>query len=85
MKGMILDRHIQNAQSYGMHRFKAGLLKIDEAELKFESTAQSPDVLKRRTILTASSVAVSLSCYRHWPLFTPRSENPLRARKGTLA
>ena len=51
MKGMILDRHIQNAQSYGMQRFKAGLLKIDEAELKFKSSAQSPDVLMETLII----------------------------------
>lgn len=45
MKGMILDRHIQNAQGYGMQRFKAGLLKIDEVELKFKSNAQSLNIL----------------------------------------
>lgn len=45
MRGMILDRHIQNAQSYGMQRFKTGLLQIDEAEMKFKSNALSPEIL----------------------------------------
>jgi DNA polymerase III subunit delta len=51
MKGMILDRHIQSAQNYGIDRFKAGLLKIDEAELKFKSNSPSPDILMETLII----------------------------------
>lgn len=38
MRGTILDRHIQSARSYGMQKFKEGLLQIDAAELKAKNS-----------------------------------------------
>lgn len=56
MRGIILERHVQNAQNYGMRRFKAGLIKIDEAELKFKSSTQSTDVLMEVLIVKLAAL-----------------------------
>ncbi len=50
MKGQILDRHIQMAQSYGIPRFRKGLLLIDEAELASKSGATESSFLMERLI-----------------------------------
>ncbi len=46
MKGAILDRHCQAARHYGLERFKAGLLKIDEAELQAKNSAPERELLE---------------------------------------
>lgn len=55
MKGMILNKHIQNAQDYGMNRFKAGMLAIDETELMAKNSAGDPDWLAERLIFKLAS------------------------------
>lgn len=55
MKGQILERHLQMAQSYGMQKFKKGLLKIDETELSAKNSMQDPDFLAERLIITLTS------------------------------
>lgn len=45
MKGQILNKNMQQAQSYGMHRFKEGLLAIDVAERQAKNSLADPDVL----------------------------------------
>src|SRR5262249_40672120 len=50
MKGQILDRHMHQAQSYGMQRFKSALLAIDEAELSAKNNGD-PDFLAERLII----------------------------------
>lgn len=45
MKGQILERHIQNARSYGMNALKEGLLKIDQAELQAKNSLADPEFL----------------------------------------
>lgn len=51
MKGMILDRHVQQAQAYGMDKFKIGLLAIDEAELQAKNSMTEPELLAERLII----------------------------------
>lgn len=51
MKGMILERHIKQSQSYGMPRFKQGLLAIDEAEIQAKNSLIDPDFLTERLII----------------------------------
>ena len=38
MRGKILETHVQQAQNYGMARFKRGLLAIDAADLKVRNS-----------------------------------------------
>jgi len=45
MKGQILNRNIQQAQSYGMSRFKNGLLAIDQVERQAKNSGIDPDLL----------------------------------------
>lgn len=45
MKGQILNRNIQQAQSYGMGRFKNGLLAIDLVERQAKNSVADPDLL----------------------------------------
>lgn len=51
MRGQILERHIQQARSYGMGNFKKGLLKIDETELQAKNSATDPDFLVEMLII----------------------------------
>lgn len=51
MRGQILDRHIQMAQSYGLARFKKAMLKIDEMELLAKNSSIDPDVLAELLIV----------------------------------
>lgn len=51
MKGFILDRHLRNAQSYGMARFKKGMKAIDEAELTAKNSSMDPDLLAEQLII----------------------------------
>jgi DNA polymerase-3 subunit delta len=46
MKGTILDRHCQAARHYGFERFKAGLLKIDEAELQAKNSTPERELFE---------------------------------------
>lgn len=45
MKGMILERNMQQSTKYGMARFKKGLLAIDEAELQAKNSSLDPDFI----------------------------------------
>lgn len=51
MKGSILDRHVQQAQGYGMERFKKGLLAIDSTELQAKNSMLDPDFLLERLLI----------------------------------
>lgn len=51
MKGQILDRHVQTAQSYGMQRFKNGILAIDAAELSAKNSALDSSLLAEMLII----------------------------------
>lgn len=51
MKGSILERHIAFSQGYGMQSFKAGLLKIDEAELQAKNSGLNTDFLAERLMI----------------------------------
>jgi len=41
LKGTILERRMQSARTYGMKRFRTGLLNIDNAELKAKNSADA--------------------------------------------
>lgn len=55
MRGTILDRHVRQAQSYGMPNFKKGLLAIDEAELQAKNSAIDPEFLADLLIVKLST------------------------------
>jgi DNA polymerase-3 subunit delta len=56
MKGQILDRHIQQAQQYGVEAFKQGLLALDAAEMRAKNSSMDERLLIELLImqLTAS-------------------------------
>ncbi len=56
MKGAILDRHLRQAQTYGMSRFRKGLLAIDEAELQAKNSAIDPDFLTEMLIIKLTMI-----------------------------
>jgi DNA polymerase-3 subunit delta len=45
MKGQILERHIQQAQHYGLEAFKKGLLAIDESEMRAKNSSVDEKIL----------------------------------------
>lgn len=51
MKGTILERHVRQSQTYGMQRFKSGLLAIDEAEIQAKNSAMDAEFLAERLII----------------------------------
>lgn len=51
MKGMILERHIRQSQTYGVHRFKQGLLAIDETEVQAKNSATDAEFLAEKLII----------------------------------
>lgn len=51
MKGTILDRHIKQAQAYGMPRFKQAMLAIDEAEIQAKNSSMDPEFLAERLMI----------------------------------
>ena len=51
MRGAILDRHVRQAQTYGMDKFKQGILAIDEAELQAKNSMVDPEFLAERLII----------------------------------
>jgi len=51
MKGAILEKHMQLGRSYGLEKFKAGLLKIDEIELKAKNSAADSETLNEILIV----------------------------------
>lgn len=51
MRGTILDRHIQMSQSYGMHRFRKGLMAIDETEVNAKNSQTDSDLLAELLIV----------------------------------
>lgn len=51
MKGQILSKHLQQAQAYGMEKFKLGILTIDATELMAKNSAGDPEWLAERLIL----------------------------------
>jgi len=56
MRGAILERHVQQAQSYGMTRFRKGLILIDETELQAKSSGVDPDFLAEMLIIKLVTV-----------------------------
>ena len=50
MKGQILDKHISFSTAYGLHRFKKGLILIDEAEASCKSASTDYAFLIERLI-----------------------------------
>lgn len=55
MKGQILDRNIQMATSYGMPRFKKGMLKIDETEIQAKNSMTDENVLAELLIINLAT------------------------------
>ena len=55
MRGTILDKHIQTAKSYGKHKFKEGILALDETELKIKNSAADDNFLNELLILKLTS------------------------------
>jgi DNA polymerase-3 subunit delta len=51
MKGTILERHVRQSQTYGMQRFKKGLLAIDETEIQAKNSATDSEFLAERLII----------------------------------
>lgn len=51
MKGQILERHIQNARSYGMAALKEGILKIDHTEFQAKNSSVDPEFLTEVLII----------------------------------
>lgn len=51
MKGMILDRHVKQAQAYGMQRFKQAMLAIDDAEIQAKNSMIDPEFLAERLMI----------------------------------
>lgn len=51
MKGAILERHVRQSQTYGMQRFKKGLLAIDDTELQAKNSAIDAEFLAERLII----------------------------------
>jgi len=51
LTGNILNKKIQEAQSYGLNRFKRGILQIDETELKIKSSAANLEFLAEMLII----------------------------------
>lgn len=51
MKGQILERNVRVAQTYGMEKFKLGILAIDEAELQAKNSMTDPEFLVERLII----------------------------------
>ncbi len=45
MRGAILERHMKQAQHYGLDRFRKGLLAIDEAEMEAKNSALDPEFI----------------------------------------
>lgn len=45
MKGIILEKHIQVAQNYGLQRLKSGIIAIDETDLKARNSITEADLL----------------------------------------
>jgi DNA polymerase III subunit delta len=52
MKGAILERHLEQSRTYGMQRFKRGLLKIDETEILAKNSSVDTDWLAENLIVT---------------------------------
>lgn len=55
MKGGILNRHLQMAQSYGVAKLKEGILQIDAAELKAKNSASDPQLLSELLMIRLTS------------------------------
>jgi DNA polymerase-3 subunit delta len=51
MRGAILERHLRQAASYGLGRFKKGMLAIDAAELQAKNSSADPDFLMELLIV----------------------------------
>lgn len=51
MRGFILDRHIQSAQSYGLLRFKKGMQLIDQMETSAKNSVMDPELLAELLII----------------------------------
>jgi DNA polymerase-3 subunit delta len=56
MRGTILDRHIQQAQAYGMTRLKKGLLAIDDTEVMAKNSGSDPKWLAERLIIKLATI-----------------------------
>ena len=50
MTPFIIEKHIQQAQSYGPANLRKGLLKIDEVELNFKNSSGNADILNELLI-----------------------------------
>lgn len=46
----VIDKHIQQAQSYGLPNLRKGIVKIDEIELKFKNSSGGDDILNELLI-----------------------------------
>lgn len=55
MKGNILDKNISQAQSYGMSRFKKGLIAIDKTELQAKNSGLENELLADMLIVTLTT------------------------------
>lgn len=51
MKGIILERHVRQSQTYGMPRFKQGILAIDDTELQAKNSVIDAEFLVERLII----------------------------------
>lgn len=55
LTGNILNKKITEAQSYGLNRFKKGILKIDETELKVKSSAANLEFLAEMLVVSLAT------------------------------
>lgn len=55
MKGNILDKNISLSQSYGMSRFKKGLIAIDKTELQAKNSGLENELLADMLIVTLTT------------------------------
>lgn len=55
MKGQILERNIQQAQQYGLEKYRQGLLALDEAEMQSKSSQMEDDLLAELLMIKLSA------------------------------
>lgn len=56
MTGRILERNIRQAQNYGMHRFKKGMILINETDVLSKNSSTNPDFLLEMLVVKLGTV-----------------------------
>lgn len=52
MSGQILERHLKQAQAFGLHRFKCAMLLIDQTEREAKNSSTDSELLFERLVTT---------------------------------